>query len=153
MADQPRFVISVAAELADMHPQTLRQYDRLGLVEPKRTKGGGRRYSHSDIARLREIQRLSHDEGINLAGIHRIMELSDEVRRLQRQVNQLRAAMSTGHPTRVFTADAAGAVSAPTKRMLVRHGIDWNRLPTSVLSLLASHYSEDTKPSAKTSGT
>lgn len=68
------YVISVAAELAGMHPQTLRQYDRIGLVIPKRTKGRGRRYSAEDIAELREIQRLSQEEGINLAGIKRLLE-------------------------------------------------------------------------------
>ncbi|WP_219926748.1 heat shock protein transcriptional repressor HspR [Glycomyces artemisiae] len=62
-----------------MHPQTLRQYDRLGLVEPARTPGGGRRYSARDVSRLREIQRLSQDEGVNLAGIKRIMDLEREV--------------------------------------------------------------------------
>ena len=67
--DAPVFVISKAAELADMHPQTLRQYDRLGLVVPQRTAGRGRRYSQRDVNQLIEIQRLSLDEGINLAGI------------------------------------------------------------------------------------
>ncbi|MCD0443623.1 MerR family transcriptional regulator [Glycomyces sp. A-F 0318] len=65
--------------MAGMHPQTLRQYDRLGLVEPARTPGGGRRYSARDVMRLREIQRLSQDEGVNLAGIKRIMDLEREV--------------------------------------------------------------------------
>ena len=73
--DTPIFVISVAAELAGMHPQTLRQYDRLGLVSPGRTRGRGRRYSLRDVATLREVQRLSHDEGVNLAGIKRILAL------------------------------------------------------------------------------
>ena len=73
--DTPVFVISVAAELAGMHAQTLRQYDRLGLVSPSRTRGGGRRYSARDIATLREVQRLSQEEGVSLAGIQRILEL------------------------------------------------------------------------------
>ena len=73
--DTPLYVISVAAELAGMHPQTLRQYDRLGLVSPDRATGRGRRYSLRDIATLREVQRLSHEEGINLAGIKRILAL------------------------------------------------------------------------------
>lgn len=80
--DAPMFVISVAAELAGMHPQTLRQYDRLGLVSPQRTRGRGRRYSLRDVARLREVQRLSQDEGINLQGIKRILALHSEVERL-----------------------------------------------------------------------
>ena len=74
----PVFVISVAAQLAGMHPQTLRQYDRLGLVTPGRTAGRGRRYSPRDVALLREVQRLSQDEGVNLAGIKRILELEAE---------------------------------------------------------------------------
>ncbi|MEU6248147.1 helix-turn-helix transcriptional regulator [Glycomyces sp. NPDC047010] len=77
--DAKILAISAAAELAGMHPQTLRQYDRLGLVEPARTPGGGRRYSARDVTRLREIQRLSQDEGVNLAGIKRIMDLEREV--------------------------------------------------------------------------
>ena len=79
--NEPIFVISRAAELAGMHPQTLRQYDRLGLVRPRRASGQGRRYSLRDIATLREIQRLSKDEGINLAGIRRILSLEAEVAR------------------------------------------------------------------------
>ncbi|SDD91635.1 MerR family transcriptional regulator, heat shock protein HspR [Glycomyces harbinensis] len=77
--DAKILAISAAAEMAGMHPQTLRQYDRLGLVEPARTPGGGRRYSARDVLRLREIQRLSQDEGVNLAGIKRIMDLEREV--------------------------------------------------------------------------
>src|SRR5690606_11131404 len=83
--DAPVFVISVAAELAGMHAQTLRQYDRLGLVVPRRTRGGGRRYSARDIAMLREVQRLSQ-EGVSLAGIERIMDLELEVAQLSRQL-------------------------------------------------------------------
>ena len=77
------FVISVAAELAGMHPQTLRQYDRLGLVTPARTKGRGRRYTKQDIQRLRDVQRMSQDEGINLEGIRRILELQRRVEALE----------------------------------------------------------------------
>lgn len=94
--DTPMYVISVAAELAGMHPQTLRQYDRLGLVTPGRTRGRGRRYSPRDIATLREVQRLSQEEGVNLAGIKRILELEAEVRRLQEQVERLRAIAEPG---------------------------------------------------------
>src|SRR6516162_7570854 len=84
--DAPVFVISVAASLAGMHAQTLRQYDRLGLVTPGRTVGGGRRYSARDVALLREVQRLSQDEGVNLAGIKRIIELESHVDALQARV-------------------------------------------------------------------
>jgi MerR family transcriptional regulator, heat shock protein HspR len=87
--DAPVFVISVAASLAGMHAQTLRQYDRLGLVTPGRTVGGGRRYSARDVALLREVQRLSQDEGVNLAGIKRIIELESHVDALRARVTEL----------------------------------------------------------------
>ena len=87
--DAPVFVISVAAELAGMHAQTLRQYDRLGLVRPGRTAGGGRRYSPRDVALLREVQRLSQEDGVNLAGIKRIIELESRVEALQARVHEL----------------------------------------------------------------
>lgn len=83
------FLISVAAELAGMHAQTLRTYDRLGLVRPRRTSGGGRRYSQNDVELLREVQRLSQDEGVNLAGIKRIIELTNQVEALQARVREL----------------------------------------------------------------
>jgi MerR family transcriptional regulator, heat shock protein HspR len=83
------FLISVAAELAGMHAQTLRTYDRLGLVSPRRTSGGGRRYSENDVDLLREVQRLSQDEGVNLAGIKRIIELTNQVEALQSRVKEL----------------------------------------------------------------
>jgi MerR family transcriptional regulator, heat shock protein HspR len=87
--DAPVFVISVAAQLAGMHAQRLRQYDRLGLVTPGRTGGGGRRYSARDVALLREVQRLSQDEGVNLAGIKRIIELEAHVDALRARVLEL----------------------------------------------------------------
>ncbi|WLP92449.1 helix-turn-helix transcriptional regulator [Gordonia sp. NB41Y] len=83
------FMISVAAELAGMHAQTLRTYDRLGLVTPQRTSGGGRRYSSRDVEVLREIQRLSQEEGVNLAGIKRIIDLTNQVDALQQRVREL----------------------------------------------------------------
>ena len=86
--NQPIFVISVAAELADMHPQTLRQYDRLGIVSPSRAPGKSRRYSQRDVDRLREVQRLSH-EGVSLEGIKRIMQLENQVAALQGRVVEL----------------------------------------------------------------
>jgi len=87
--ETPVYVISVAAELSGLHPQTLRQYDRLGLVSPDRTAGRGRRYSARDIALLRQVQALSQDEGINLAGIKRIIELETQVAALQAKVAEL----------------------------------------------------------------
>jgi MerR family transcriptional regulator/heat shock protein HspR len=83
------FLISVAAELAGMHAQTLRTYDRLGLVTPTRTSGGGRRYSQHDVDLLREVQRLSQDEGVNLAGIKRIIELTNQVEALQSRLKEM----------------------------------------------------------------
>jgi MerR family transcriptional regulator/heat shock protein HspR len=87
--DARTFLISVAAELAGMHAQTLRTYDRLGLVTPRRTRGGGRRYSQHDVDLLREVQRLSQDEGVNLAGIKRIIELTTQVEALQSRLREL----------------------------------------------------------------
>jgi MerR family transcriptional regulator, heat shock protein HspR len=79
----------VAAELAGMHAQTLRTYDRLGLVRPRRTSGGGRRYSQHDVDLLRQVQRLSQDEGVNLAGIKRIIELTNQVEALQARLQEM----------------------------------------------------------------
>lgn len=118
----PVFVISVAAQLAGMHPQTLRQYDRLGLVSPDRTAGRGRRYSARDIVLLREVQRLSQDEGVNLAGIKRVLELELQVEALRREVSQLRAGLEEAlsaaqRSRRVFAAGASGTVPvAPGRR-------------------------------------
>ncbi|MDQ2839098.1 MAG: helix-turn-helix transcriptional regulator [Actinomycetota bacterium] len=116
----PVFVISVAAELAGMHPQTLRQYDRLGLVSPQRTAGRGRRYSPRDIEQLREVQRLSQEEGLNLAGIKRILELENEVHALRSRLTELEAErqyLRVQHPgRRVFSAGAGGIVSVPLRR-------------------------------------
>ncbi|QLL08047.1 heat shock protein transcriptional repressor HspR [Mycobacterium vicinigordonae] len=89
------FLISVAAELAGMHAQTLRTYDRLGLVRPQRTAGGGRRYSEHDVDLLREVQRLSQDEGVNLAGIKRIIELTNHVEALQSRLKELSEELAT----------------------------------------------------------
>jgi MerR family transcriptional regulator/heat shock protein HspR len=86
---RPVYVISVAAELAGMHPQTLRTYDRLGLVTPGRTAGRGRRYSARDVERLRVVQRLSQDEGLNLEGVRQVLKLVDQVSALQQRVIEL----------------------------------------------------------------
>jgi MerR family transcriptional regulator/heat shock protein HspR len=94
--DAPVFVISVAAQLAGMHAQTLRQYDRLGLVTPGRTVGGGRRYSARDVQLLREVQRLSQ-EGVSLAGIKRIIELESQVDALRARVAELSADLDRAH--------------------------------------------------------
>ncbi|MCA0145819.1 heat shock protein transcriptional repressor HspR [Blastococcus sp. LR1] len=104
--DAPVFVISVAAELAGMHAQTLRQYDRLGLVSPGRTAGGGRRYSPRDVALLREVQRLSQEDGVNLAGIKRIIELESQVEALQSRVRELLEELQHAE-NRLLAAEAA----------------------------------------------
>ncbi len=106
--DEPVFLISAAAELCGMHAQTLRQYDRLGLVVPRRRPGGGRRYSLRDVATLREIQRLSQEEGINLAGIARILALSERVEWLEFEVDRLRHRADVG--SRIFTSGPTGNV-------------------------------------------
>src|SRR3569832_2250602 len=87
---QALFIISVAAELAGLHPQTLRIYERKGLVDPARTGGGSRRYSDADIAQLRRIQELT-SEGLNLAGVQRVLELEAEVDRLRRRLSAVQA--------------------------------------------------------------
>src|SRR3954470_5909171 len=91
--DAPVYVISVAAQLSGLHPQTLRTYDRMGLVCPGRTAGRGRRYSMRDIEMLREIQRLSQEEGINLAGVKHILELQREAARLRDELVRLHAVL------------------------------------------------------------
>jgi MerR family transcriptional regulator/heat shock protein HspR len=109
----PIFAIAMAAELSGMHPQTLRQYDRLGLVSPTRTPGQSRRYSMRDIVQLREIARLSA-EGLNLEGIRRILELEDQVTALTRRVRELEGALADellNRPgRRVFAAGSEGDV-------------------------------------------
>lgn len=114
--DAPVFVISIAAQLAGMHPQTLRQYDRVGLVTPGRTTGGGRRYSAHNIAVLRMVQRLSQDEGINLAGIKRIIDLENQVNALQGRVRELLSELAAIQQ-QVTIAEAA--VHASYRRDLV----------------------------------
>ena len=114
--DAPVFVISVAAELAGMHPQTLRQYDRLGLVTPQRAAGRGRRYSARDVALLREVQRLSQEEGVNLEGVRRVLELETEVRALQAQVTALRGELASA---RADAARREAAAHASHRRDLV----------------------------------
>jgi MerR family transcriptional regulator/heat shock protein HspR len=92
--DRPVYVISVAAELSGMHPQTLRQYDRLGLVTPGRSSGRGRRYSPRDVALLRQVAQLS-GEGLGLEGIRRVLALQQEVRSLRDEVDRLRAELDS----------------------------------------------------------
>jgi len=93
MDDRPRYMISVAAELVGMHPQTLRIYEQKGLVRPKRTAGNTRLYSESDIDRLRLIQRLTTELGLNLAGVEQVLHLQDELLRMRRRLERLESEM------------------------------------------------------------
>ena len=126
--DSPVYVISVAAQLSGLHPQTLRTYDRLGLVSPGRAAGRGRRYSLRDILVLREVQRLSQEEGVNLSGIKRILDLESEQQQsrvllseLHAEIAQLRAELES---TRAVAARLAallrsrkdGAALVPVRR-------------------------------------
>ena len=112
--DKPLFVISVAAELASMHPQTLRQYDRLGLVRPSRAPGRARRYSQRDVEKLRQVQELSQD-GVSLQGIKRIIELENQVAALQHRITELtrerdEALEQVESDQSVFAATASGEI-------------------------------------------
>jgi MerR family transcriptional regulator/heat shock protein HspR len=121
--DTPVFVISVAAQLAGLHAQTLRSYDRLGLVSPGRSAGGGRRYSARDIALLQEVQRLSQDHGVNLAGIKRIIELENQVDALRSRLAELSAELDEARAelarAQAAAEQAAAAVHASYRRDLV----------------------------------
>ena len=112
-AETPVFAIAVAAELAGMHPQTLRQYDRLGLVSPTRTAGQSRRYSMRDVVQLREIAALGA-QGLNLEGIKRILDLENQVAALNERVRELEHALAdellSKPGRRVFAAGTAGEV-------------------------------------------
>jgi MerR family transcriptional regulator/heat shock protein HspR len=88
-SDRGVFMISVAAELADMHPQTLRMYEQRGLIEPKRSPKGTRLYSHADVERLRRIQQMTAELGLNLAGVERVLELEEQLERTRRRVAAL----------------------------------------------------------------
>lgn len=133
----PLFAIAVAAELAGMHPQTLRQYDRLGLVSPTRTAGQSRRYSMRDVVQLREIARLGA-EGLNLEGIRRILELENENRALRDRVRELESALADellAKPgRRVFAAGAEGEVvtlRAGTRAQKANQLVVWRPLRRS----------------------
>ncbi len=126
-ATAPLFPISTAASLAGMHPQTLRTYDRLGLVVPTRTRGRGRRYSLRDVARLRLVQYLSQDEGINLNGVRRILELEAQLdvyqARVEELIEELRRAQAAPPSARVFTAGTDGVRLGPQARSVAPRAI------------------------------
>jgi MerR family transcriptional regulator/heat shock protein HspR len=93
MDDRPRYMISVAAELVGMHPQTLRVYESKGLIRPKRTGGNTRLYSEADLERLRLIQQLTNELGLNLAGVEHVLRLQDEVQRMRRMLDRMEREM------------------------------------------------------------
>jgi len=132
--DAPLFVISVAAQLAGMHAQTLRSYDREGLVTPGRTSGGGRRYSQRDIELLREVQKLSQDEGVNRAGIRRIMELEDQVDALRARIaemaNDIAELRAELLESRMDAANAAANAIAGLRRDVV----PWHESSTALVA-------------------
>ncbi|WEV64848.1 helix-turn-helix transcriptional regulator [Bifidobacterium sp. ESL0732] len=105
--DLPVFSVGRAAQLADIHPQTLRQYDRQGLIVPQRTEGGARRYSLRDVHKLAEAQQMSQEDGINLAGISRILDLQEENRQLRREVKRLERPRGSS----IFAADSDGDIT------------------------------------------
>nr|WP_244303184.1 MerR family transcriptional regulator [Leucobacter coleopterorum] len=123
----PVFAIAAAAELAGMHPQTLRQYDRIGLVSPQRTRGNTRRYSLHDVTQLREVARLSA-EGLSLEGIRRVLQLEDKVQALEERVHQLERALAEERlmrpDRRVFAAGSAGEVVTLRRGTRVRRNAE-----------------------------
>lgn len=132
--DAPLFVISVAAQLAGMHAQTLRSYDREGLVSPGRTTGGGRRYSRRDIELLREVQKLSQEEGVNRAGIRRIIELEAQVdamrARLVELADEVRLLNAELNESQLDAANAAANAIAGLRRDVV----PWRHTATAMVA-------------------
>ena len=118
MDDRPRYMISVAAELVGMHPQTLRMYEQKGLVQPNRTAGNTRLYSEADLERLQLIQRLTTELGLNLAGVEHVLRLEDELRRMQARLARLERE----------TRDAVKQIHRQYKRELVLY-----RPPTEIV--------------------
>ena len=121
MDDRPRYMISIAAELVGMHPQTLRIYEQKGLVQPKRTAGNTRLYSEADIERLRLIQRLTTEIGLNLAGVERVLHLEDELQRMRRQLDRMEREMR----------QAIDEVHRQYRRDLVPYRPEQSPVPTS----------------------
>lgn len=120
-SDRPLYMISVAADLAGVHPQTLRIYERKLLVRPRRSSGNTRLYSDADIERLRLIQQLTQEEGINLAGVERIIELTDAQERLHEEIRQLRQLIEAMR-RRIAEQEAARATVVRTELVLVPRG-------------------------------
>jgi MerR family transcriptional regulator/heat shock protein HspR len=132
--DAPLFVISVAAQLAGMHAQTLRSYDREGLVSPGRTAGGGRRYSHRDIELLREVQRLSQEDGVNRAGIRRIIELEAQVDALRARIAEMSAEIADLHDALLGARMDAANAAANAIAGLRRDVVPWQQPSTALVA-------------------
>ncbi len=121
MDDRPRYMISVAAELVGMHPQTLRIYETKGLVRPKRTAGNTRLYSDADLEQLRLIQRLTNELGLNLAGVEHVLRLQDELLRMRKRLDRMEGEMR----------DAIKQVHKQYRRDLVPYKPPTELVPTS----------------------
>lgn len=132
--DAPLFVISVAAQLAGMHAQTLRSYDREGLVSPGRTTGGGRRYSRRDIELLREVQKLSQEDGVNRAGIRRIIELEAQVDALRARVIELADEIRDLHSDLSQSRSDAANAAANAVAGLRRDVVPWQNTTTAMVT-------------------
>ncbi|MDD7384726.1 MAG: helix-turn-helix transcriptional regulator [Actinomycetaceae bacterium] len=115
--NDPILTVSVAAQLAGMHPQTVRQYDRLGLVKAQRTQGGGRRYSMADVERLQEVQQLSQEEGINLAGVQQIMQMRAQIEKLNARIAKLEKTVAHQAETIMESQQAAQAQRSEQERV------------------------------------
>ena len=132
--ERPRYMISVAAELVGMHPQTLRIYEQKGLVRPQRTAGNTRLYSDADVERLRLIQRLTTELGLNLAGVERVLHMEDELRRMRRRLErmeqEMRAALAEVH--RSYRRDLV--LYRPPRICLIRASSSFRRTTSSASS-------------------
>ncbi|OZG50431.1 heat shock protein transcriptional repressor HspR [Bombiscardovia coagulans] len=138
----PVFSVGQVAQLADIHPQTLRQYDRLGLIVPDRTEGGARRYSLRDIDRLYQAQHLSQDESINIAGVSRILDLAEENRQLRRQIRRMRKPEGSN----IFEARVNGEVVEVER---TGHSQVWHRQTSVYVEELSHHSKSDTHSMSK----
>ena len=132
--DAPLFVISVAAQLAGLHAQTQRTDDREGLVSPGRTAGGGRRYSQRDIELLREVQRLSQDEGVNRAGIRRIIELESQVDALRSRIAEMTAEITQLQDELLDARMDAANATANAIAGLRRDVVPWQQPSTALVA-------------------
>jgi MerR family transcriptional regulator/heat shock protein HspR len=124
--DEPCYVISVAAKMVGMHQQTLRYYERVGVIEPSRSRGNIRLYSQADIARLRQIQRLINDLGVNLAGAEVILKMRDRIERLEEEVEHLRRELevaNSGQPSAVSGQRLAGQAATSKRQGQTRAGL------------------------------